>query len=54
MIPNKNSYYTTKHGLNEEATLQESMKEKTTTFVASGGEIYQGEKTSDALTRIDD
>lgn len=36
--------YAAEHGLNEETALTEGMKEKAAAFVASGAEIYQGEK----------
>lgn len=36
--------YAAEHGLNEESALTEGMKEKAASFVASGGEIYQGDK----------
>ena len=35
--------YAAKQGLNEEAALHEGMKDKAEEFVATGGEIYQGE-----------
>jgi phosphomethylpyrimidine synthase len=40
--------YAAAHGMDESAALQEGMKEKAAAFVASGGEIYQGERPAGA------
>ena len=40
--------YAAEHGLNEQAALTEGMKKKAAEFVASGAEIYQGERPAGA------
>jgi phosphomethylpyrimidine synthase len=40
--------YAAEQGLNEQAALSEGMKEKATEFIASGAEIYQGERPAGA------